>query len=373
MPQEKLPKDYDPASLQKVIERLGMTISGVDRKRSQELYDTSQELKEAIADLEKKITEKINTLGGERAPVHAILPVPQKLKVYEYGLWGWAKVDPFLRWKYIGKIQGYEFYGSQNEDFIPQPDPYVQTGYHYGTGPNDTYLNTEDPTGDGTFVLDTRLVQPTTDLQTYPDGYELTLENVTQETSGTIILGAYHPQFRYKPYRIRVAGVKWNNGDKWRIENYPQNKLFSVGGFSTFRKWRGNFWVKARTIGKGNAMSDFTDAERSTGLTSSFDLSTPTIVQPIHSDGQTCPLVDGYPKHPTLGKLMKSDGSADWSDIVAGTRETDHYHFFGFDWCNVEIVYNTVAEDDGTENIYYRVKRSGLTVGSDIDNETGLD
>jgi len=148
MGHEKLPQDYEPGAIQKIIERLKMSITGSELKRTKDLYDTSQELKQQIADLEKQLTEKISTLGDERAPIQANLPIPQNLKVWELGKWGWATVDPFMRWKYIGKIQGYEFYGSQNTGFTPQSDPYLQSGYHYGTGtellPN-TYLNTENP------------------------------------------------------------------------------------------------------------------------------------------------------------------------------------------------------------------------------------
>jgi len=377
MGHEKLPQDYDQGAIQKILERLKMSITGSELKRVKSLYDTSQELKQQIADLEKKLTEKISTLGDERAPTQVSLPVPQNLKAWEMGTWGWATVDPFMRWKYIGKIQGYEFYGSQNTGFTPQPDPYLQSGYHYGTGTvgsPDTYLKTEDSdTPANTHVLDTRLIQVTLDKQMYEGNdeggiyYKLTLENTTQSTSGPIAAGAY--RLLDRKYQIKATGVTWVEGDKWVIKNYPSNKLFNIGALSTFNKRAGNFYVVARSIGKGNAASVFTSEETSTGPTSSEDLSTPTIVQPIHSDGTTCPLnASGQPEYGEAGGAV-----VDWSDIVAGTRETDHLNWFGVEWCNVEIVYNTIDEDDGTVDIFYRVKRTGVTVGDDVDEETGLD
>ena len=377
MGDEKLPKDYSPGVIQKILERLKMSVTTSDQKRAQQLYDSSQEMRQQLIDLEKKLTEKISTKDGERTPTHVSLPVPQNLKALEFGTWGWAVVDPFMRWKYIGKITGYEFYGSQNTgvgenpQFTPQAAPYLQVGYHRGEGPNDIYLNTEHPTDASlSFILDTRLVQPTLDVQQYPDNeengiyYKLVLKNTTQGTSGPIAVLAYN--LLNRKYQIKATGVTWNEDDRWVIKNYPQNRLFSVGAFSVYNKFAGNFYVVARSIGKGNAASKFTSEEVSTGLTStSKDLSTPTLVYPVHSDGEECDLGDGRPVHPTLGIVP-------WTDIVAGTRETDHLNFFGYEWCNVEIVYNTIDEDDGTGEIFYHIIRTGATVEDVIDSETGL-
>ena len=386
MGDEKLPKDYSPGVLQKILERLKMTVQTSDQKSSQKLYDSSQELKQQIADLEKKLTEKISTKDGERTPTHATLPVPQDLKVVEFGTWGWATINPFQGWKYIGKITGYEFYGSQNTGegpnphFTPKAEPYLQTGFHRGEGEGDEYLNTEHPDDASlSFVLDTRLIQPTLDIQKYPDldeagtnyhregvlYYDLVLKNSTQGTSGPIALNAYNP-FNPK-YQIKVTGVTWNAGDKWVIKNYPQNKLFGLGPLCVFNKHAGNFYVVARSTGRGNAASKFTSEEASTGLTSTVPtLSTPTLVYPVHSDGLTCTLNEaGRPVHPILGVV-------EWTSIVAGTRETDHLNFFGIESCNVEIVYNTIEEDDLTGTTFYHVERTGEIIEDVIDAETGL-
>jgi len=182
-------------------------------------------------------------------------------------------------------------------------------------------------------------------------------------------LGAYALGWEARKYQIKATGVTWVEGDKWVIKNYPSNKLFNIGALSTFNKRAGNFYVVARSIGKGNASSAFTAEETSEGPTSSEDLSTPVIVQPIHTDGTTCPLnASGQPEYGEAGGAV-----VDWTDIVAGTRETDHLNWFGIEWCNVEIVYNTIDEDDGTQDVFYRVKRTGVTVGDDVDSETGLD
>ena len=384
MGDEKLPKDYSPGVIQKILERLKMSVTTSDQKRAQQLYDSSQEMKQQLADLEKKLTEKISTKDGERTPTHATLPVPQNLKALEFGTWGWAVVDPFMRWKYIGKITGYEFYGSQNTGFTPQAATYLQADYHWGEGPDDVYLNTEHSTDASlSFILDTRLVQLTLDIQKYPDideegtnyhkevvggipyYYNLVLENTTQGTSGPIAAFAYN--LLNRRYQIKATGVTWNTDDRWVIKNYPQNRLFSVGAFSVYNKFAGNFYVVARSIGRGNAASKFTSEEVSTGLTSTGkDLSTLTLVYPIHSDGETCELINGRPVHPTLGIVP-------WTDIVAGTRETDHLNFFGLEWCNVEIVYNTIDEDDGTGGIFYHIIRTGETVEGITDSETGLE
>ena len=393
MGDEKLPKDYSPGVIQKILERLKMSVTTSDQKRAQQLYDTSQEMKQQLADLEKKLTEKISTKDGERTPTHAVLPIPQDLGILELGTWGWATINPFQGFKYIGKITGYEFYGSQNTGisldpqdpkpdyllFKPKADPYLQIGYHRGDGPKDEYLNTRHSTDDSlSFIFDPRLVQLTLDTQKYPDidevgtnyhkegdlYYNLVLENTTQGTKGPIALGAYN--LLNAKYQIKATGVTWNADDRWVIKNYPQNRLFNIGPFCTFTKRAGNFYVIARSTGRGNAASEFTQEEVSTGLTSTEkELSIPTLVYPIHSDGTTCDLVDGRPVHETLGIVP-------WTSIVAGTRETDHLNFFGLEWCNVEIVYNTIDEDDLTGGIFYQVVRTGEAIEGVIDSETGL-
>jgi hypothetical protein len=69
-------------------------------------------------------------------------------------------------------------------------------------------------------------------------------------------------------YEIQAQGVKWVEGDEWRIAEYPANKLFSIGAFCTFTKRAGSFFVKARSVGKGNSYSQFTEEEESVGITS---------------------------------------------------------------------------------------------------------
>jgi hypothetical protein len=123
--------------------------------------------------------------------------------------------------------------------------------------------------------------------------------------------------------------------------------------------------VRARTVGKGDTYSDFAPPmaeapEQSTGLSSSEDLSTPVFVQPTHSDGHLCPIETdendsnyGKPIHEVTGLPVE------WSDIVSGCRETDHLKFFGFEWCHVELVYNTIPEDDEELDVFYNVRRTG--------------
>jgi len=185
-------------------------------------------------------------------------------------------------------------------------------------------------------------------------------------------------QLSEKPYnlfdlkhKVKATGVTWVEGDEWRIYEYPANKLPSIGAFATYRKRPGNFYVVSRTVGKGDSYSDFTDEVTTTGLSSSEDLSTPTFVDPLYKDEITdCPIdtspvsIDyGKPIHPTLGAVP-------WTDIVGGCRETGHVKLFGFEWCNIELVYNTIDEDDDDLDVFYNFqKKSSLPTTPEIDED----
>lgn len=433
MPYEKIPKEYSQEALQKVIDKLQKDQRQSDDLSRKNAIDISQKLEQAIADLQDRITEATTPADTDQSYQSHLVPAPQGLKAFELITWGWATVSPWLRWKYFGKVSGYEFYGSQNQNFDPHADDYTETGEHYGTGTvgsEDVYLYTKDESDpSNTFILAPNLVKAL-------PANQLILENATRSVKGnidaleslklkdadadfsTVIVGnpvrnvrldtwatvtavgsgelsldtdifttvgeAYlvgagridaYNLFDVK-HKIKATGVKWVDGDTWRIYKYPANKLPSIGAFATFTKRTGNFYVRARSIGKGNSFSDFApplnqDPEQTTGLSSSEDLSTPVFVQPIHSDGQTCPIETdsgsanyGRPIHPITGLPV------DWDDIVGGTRETDHLKFFGFEWCNVELVYNTIAEDDDDLDVFYNFrKKSSLPATPTVDED----
>jgi hypothetical protein len=93
---------------------------------------------------------------------------------------------------------------------------------------------------------------------------QLTLENVTQGTSGTINANSY-----VSANRIYVSGVTWNTGDVWRIKNYPSNRMYSLGPFAmivkTFKTSGLEFYVKARTVGAGKSYSDYVSGDTTEG------------------------------------------------------------------------------------------------------------
>lgn len=410
---DKPPKEYDAGKIQALLEKLDRKVKGLEATTKKDLQDLSKELAESIEKVNSDLSDKIDSRTGEESQFPTIIPVPENLKVYEFGFWGFAHVDPFMKWKYIGRLVGYEFYGSPNEDFTPQADPYTQNGTHAGDGPDDIYLNT-DP-----FVLDNRLIRLLPQNQ-------LILENVTRGTSGkttdtspyklidsnndfsTIEVGmkAYNPAKhstlaegvttkawatvvsvypgeilldldiftrtgddymlgvgRIEPlaygafpkYMVKADGVKWNAGDQWRIRKYPQNKLFSIGAFCTFSKRLGNFYVKARSVGKGTSFSEFTEVITSEGISSTAELETVRIVPPIHAlgaidgvDGVECEMIGGIPSCPNHGLIVDGSGNVDWSQISAGTREVAHYDVFGFERSVIELVYETLDTDDPT-------------------------
>jgi hypothetical protein len=351
MSHDKLPQDYKPGIVQKIIERVKQSITAVDQKQSQALQDTSRELQENIDTVEERLTKKIDGTAGDGANRSTYVPVPQDLNVFEFGLWGFAYIDPFMRFKYPQTVRGYEFYGSQNvedvngvDDFEVQQEPYTQQGVHFGTGTTtspDEYLNTEDTLGNDTFILTTGLVNLITPL---------TLENMDTGEKGNIVAyGLVKPR-----YTIKATGVTWREGDRWRIYKYPKNRLFNIGSLCIFPKRLGNVWIKARAFGKGHSFSGFTAATQSSGLSSTSEIEAPTIVYPIHECGRTCTLdeADDY--------LPRCDvhGVVAWDEITGGTRQTDHFSFFGFEGCNVELVYNEITDED--VDVLYRAKHQLL-------------
>lgn len=133
------------------------------------------------------------------------------------------------------------------------------------------------------------------------------------------------------------TGNDWEDGDdyriydKWIIKEYPRNRLFNFGPFAVFPKRLGDYYVLARTVGKDRVYSPYTSETQSVGWSSSAGLMVPIIMFPVHSCGSTCTMVEGYPVCPT-------HGSVTWDEITGGSRETDHFHFFGAEYCKVEIV-----------------------------------
>lgn len=365
MQNEKLPKDYDQSIVQKVIEGIKNSIGLASRKSSQELADTTQEIKDSISNLARKIAGLAGEGEGEQGKAATYLPPPENLTVFEFGTWGFAHVDPFFRWKYRGKVVGYEFYGSMNDDgtddvFAVEEQDYVQVGIHYGyssilegqgtiASPN-TYLYTKGLTDAESHVLDRRLVKAIASKR-------LTLENVTQGTNRIIGGTGLSPVLAYgtePKYKLRAGNLgdplTWVDGDEWRIKSYPSNLLFSIGALAVFYKRPGNFYAKARSMGKGHSYSNFTSVATSTGVTSAEEIDAPTIVYPVHDCGRTCTLdvADNYkPRCPV-------HGISEWSEIISGTRETDHYSFFGFEACNVEFVWE--ENPDTTLDLMYRTK-----------------
>jgi len=332
---ERPPKQYNQGKIQALFERVVKIVRGSEERSKQFAADQSKEISQKYDQKLAQIEEQIGSETGENQGPPQQLPTPQNLTVFELGLWGFAHIDPFQRWKYIGKLVGYEFYGSPNSGFSPEGEPYTQTGVHYkklvDTG--ETYLNTEHPSDDSlSHVLDWRLIKL--------GANQLTLENLTQGTSDVIEAGAY--KLSNPKYQIKADSVTWDDGDEWRIKNYPQNKLFNIGSFAVFPKRLGNFYVVARSMGKGKSFSAFTEEETSTGLTSTGEITAPTFVQPWHLSNtpeEQCTIVGGEP-------VCNTHGSISWEDVGGGCRETDHFSLFGFEWCNVEIVYNEVDTDE---------------------------
>lgn len=369
MADEKLPKEYNQSIVQRVIEGLKSTITSSSKKAAQDLFDTSKEIKDSI----KKLSDKISDMDGEPGEQQqaTYVPPPEDLTVYEFGTWGFATVNPFMKWKYRGKIIGYEFYGTMNVDsnydFEPHESDYVQKGVHFayngtilgqgnGISTPNTYLNTLDPSGTNTHILDRRLVKALASKR-------LILENTKTGKQGYIGGDVAIADLFANPsmYRLRASTtsdgiVTWTDGDTWRIRNYPSQSLFTIGSLAIFYKRTGNIYVKARTIGKGHSYSNYTASTASTGISSTETVPAPTIVMPVHQCApgvtRTCTLAqaDDYkPRCPVCGIV-------EWSSIVSGTREVDHFSFFGIEACNVEFVWEELDSSYG--EFWYPTKRT---------------
>jgi hypothetical protein len=426
---EKLPKDYNPGKIADILEKFERKIAGVEKVNKDTLADFSKEFKDLVTQVEDDLNARIDSQTGEGGtPLATRLPVPQNLTCFEAVGWGFAHVDPFQRIKFLGKIKGYDFFGSNNPFTNPKsigdPDyenvmlaephevPYVQVGTHRGTGTvasPDTYLNTKHPTDDElSWILDNRLYNPLwigpleekrliieninrstkgvcddtaanklldgdgdfvnknikagmyahkkggnddtywTEILTVVDGGELTLQDDIFEEGDEYEVGVgritgyrlLNPKFE-----ITAEGVTWVAGDQWRIREYPQNKLFSIGAFATFTKRSGTFYVKARSVGSKGTYSALTEQVESDGLSSGGNLPPVSIVYPIHFgdgddpvNGQTCTLVGGLPN-------CINHGNLEWSEITAGTREIAHYDIFGFERSVIELVWEEIEVD----------------------------
>ena len=348
---EKIPKDYNPGKLQQLVEYLENKILRTERKSREEYQDLSQEFEEKLAATKEALTSRIDG-KGDLGQVGA-LPKPQNLKVYELGTFGFAHVEPFYPWKHFGRVTGYDFFGSPNEGFAPQPEPYSQAGIHRG-GNGSLYLNTESADPEvASFVLSGLLIGKT-------------LENVTQGTSGLIVSYGLKPK-----YRIFATGVTWDVNDAWRIRNYPTNKLFNLGSQAIFLKRLGNFYVRARTRGKGHAYSDFTDEVTSVGISSTEEIDSPEIVMPVHNckkynpadTNRTCTMGEkgtaawGLPICPLHDVVP-------WDEIISGTREIEHYVFFGVEFCTVELQWEAIETE--RKGVWYDVAR-GTTETEDTE------
>lgn len=375
MADEKLPKDYDQSTIQKIVEGIKRSIGISSKKSAQDLFDTSQEIKDSITKLAKKVAN-LASEGGEQGQ-NTYVPAPEDLTVFSFGTWGFATVNPFLRWKYRGKIVGYEFYGTMNvddnDDFEPHIEDYVQKGTHVGyngsllgqglgtvASPN-SYLNTTP------HILDRRVVKAIASKR-------LILENVTTGEWGYIggyfavpFLTALVNPNSYKLFASRPTDpddltsapivLEWRNGDTWRIKDYPNQQLFSIGALAIFYKRVGDIYVKVRTVGKGHSYSNFTEAVSSSAQEVA---DTPVIVMPVHGIepstglrcGRSCTLAeaDDYKPRCPVHDIVE------WSEIESGTRETDHFSFFGFEACNVEFVYEEL--DSTLGDFFYQTKRS---------------
>lgn len=290
---------------------------------------------------------------------------------------------------------------------VPNETPYEQLGYHRGTGTvgsPDTYLNTEHPTDDElTWILDNRLYKILPENRLIIENLNRSAKGVCDDTEASKIkdadgdfvnknikAGMYAHKLggndntywtevlsvsagelslaedifvegdRYEvgtgritgyrllnpKFEITAQGVEWVEGDQWRIKEYPQNKLFSIGAFATFTKRSGTFYVKARSVGTKGTYSAFTEQVESEGLSSGGELPPVSIVYPIHFgaepddqvSGETCTIVDGLPVCPNHPNIT-------WEDIGAGTREMAHYDIFGVERCIVELVYEEIEID----------------------------
>jgi len=258
---DKFPKEYNPKIIQQIYEQLQKKFVTGDKAKDKAIKDLSEELGGKLTATESRLAKKIAGKDEMGAPPRTI-PSPKSLTVSDWGLFGFATVDAVQRWKYFGKIRGYEFYGSHNIGFTPQADPYNQGGYHFG-GELSVYASNSDvlytyESDSNRFIFDNlgALVG-------------LTLENVTQGTSGTIGLESILEGY----YKLRVTGVTWDKGDRWRIRKYPANRLWAFDALAFFLKYADcSYWVKARTEGTGKSFSAFTSATSSAGAT--FDIDT---------------------------------------------------------------------------------------------------
>jgi hypothetical protein len=398
MAEEKFPKDYNQSTVQKIVEGLRKSVGLAAKKAAQDLYDTSKEIKDSINKLAKKVANLEGEPGEQSQPTY--VPPPENLEVFEFGTWGFATVNPFLRWKYRGKVVGYEFYGTMNVetttlDFEPQENDYTQQGKHYkysllgqGNGettPN-TYLHTLDPLGLNTHILDRRLAKPVASKR-------LKIENVTTGEWGYIggsqaipllnivvnptmyKISASRPTDENDPESAQIP-LTWTDGDEWRIKSYPNQSLFTIGALAIFYKRWGNIYVKARTIGKGHSYSNFTVSTASTGVSSSEVVEPPVIVMPKHQCNpgliRPCTLEEAYEFKPYCtgcGKIVP------WTEIVSGTREIDHWALFGFEYSSVEFVFEEL--DSALGEFQYITRRSiagpdgEFKDGEDVEGEVG--
>lgn len=340
MAYEKVPKDYDQSKFQKLIDRITQVAQQGNKKVSDAVRDLSSSIDTKISSLEKKLGKRIDEATGDTPQLG--LPVPQNLYVYEAGAFGFAFVNPFKVWKYRWHIRGYEFYGSPNSGFTPQEDPYSQSGTHYGlNGVN--YLNTEDSiTPSNTFVLSSGLIGKT-------------IDNVTSGESGTVLsYGLSYPKFRIYARKSDLSYLTWNNGDIWRISEYPSNRLFSIGSQAIFFKRLGNFYVRARTLGWGHAYSAFTDEVASEGISSTDELPQVVIVSPVHSCGETCIMGTQADSENWGRPYCPTHGWVPWDEIISGTRELEHFVFFGVEFCSIELVWEAIELE--RRGVWYDVR-----------------
>lgn len=331
---EKAPKDYSQRAIQRLLETITRGFQTSDRARAKDLQDMSKDLSSQIQSVEKKASKALQQSSPQGIRGQSHLPIPENLTVYKLGGIGFAMVDAFKQKDYRHvDFRGYEFYGSCNSGFNPTSENYSQTGTHSGDGPADAFIKTD------TFVLEGALTGKT-------------IQNTTDGTEGTI--GIRWPASPY--YRRAVSGVTFDTGDGFRIKNYPDNKLFSLGSLAFFTKPPLiDFHVIARTFGKGHTYSSFTDEVSSSNV--GHTLNTPTIVLPkcvacggngTEEDPYTEMELDhedwiGKPWCPTHGALDWYDANND-STAMLGTMEINHRKAFGVEKCDFVFIYQYEGE-----------------------------
>jgi hypothetical protein len=265
---EKLPPKYEQGKVQRAFDLITQGFSKKADNQDKSVNALDAKINARVDTEVKKLNQKIED-KGKRLSLPDYLPLPQDLLVHDLVVFGFTTVNPVVRWKYFGRINGYEFYGSHNTfstSFTAESLPYTQTGIHYqqpfASAVDSPTLYTKDTeTAENTFYLEGNLVKLGPALN---DPY-LVLENVTKGTEGNItVFSGAGLNIADAPFILSVSDVTWDVGDIWRISKYPGNRLFSLDSLAFFLKYPGvTFNVIARTVGSGNSFSAFVSSDSS--------------------------------------------------------------------------------------------------------------